>query len=88
MGCAGRVSSPRCRRGPDAEPQSLSLALFPFVAAGLSLNLDGLLLGAKVIYTPYKAQIPVTDDPGLPAGNIPGHVHRGHLAGLVRSGAA
>jgi hypothetical protein len=68
MGCAGRVflSAP-----PDTVmSRSLYIAVFPFVAGGLSLNLDGLLLGAKVTYTPYKAQIPVTPIPVDPLGTF------------------
>jgi hypothetical protein len=67
LGCAGRVflGMP----GPALD-RSLSLALFPFVAAGLSLNLDGLLIGGKVVYTPYKAQIPVTSIPAYPLGTF------------------
>ena len=66
MGCAGRVFLSEL-----ADPlmsRSLYLALFPFVAGGLSLNLDGLLVGARVTYTPYKAQIPVTTIPVDPLG--------------------
>jgi hypothetical protein len=50
--------------------QSLYLALFPFLAGGLSLDLDGMLVGAKVAYTPYKAQIPVTSIPVYPLGTF------------------
>ena len=68
MGCAGRVFLSAL---PDpVMSRSLYLALFPFVAGGLSLNLDGLLIGAKVAYTPYKAQIPVTSIPVDPLGNF------------------
>ncbi|MGA2641135.1 MAG: hypothetical protein ABSG21_09555 [Spirochaetia bacterium] len=66
MGSAGRVllsGTPA-----PAVNESLYLALFPFLAGGLSLNLDGLLVGAKVAYTPYKAQIPVTSIPVDPLG--------------------
>ncbi len=65
MGCAGRVFLSAV---PVTVNRSLYLALFPFVAGGLNLNLDGLLLGAKVTYTPYKAQIPVTSIPVDPLG--------------------
>lgn len=68
MGCAGKVfiSAP-----PETVlSRSLYLALFPFLAGGLSLNLDGLIVGAKVAYTPYKAQIPVTAIPVDPLGTF------------------
>ena len=67
MGCAGRVFLSAL---PVTVNRSLYLALFPFVAGGLNLNLDGLLLGAKVTYTPYKAQIPVTSIPVDPLGTF------------------
>jgi hypothetical protein len=68
MGSAGRVFLSRM---PDPSmSRSLYLALFPFVAGGLNLNLDGLLVGAKVTYTPYKAQIPVTAIPVDPLGSF------------------
>ena len=68
MGCAGRVS---ISAPPEAVfSRSLYLALFPFVAGGLSLNLDGLMVGAKVACTPYKAQIPVTSIPMDPLGTF------------------
>jgi hypothetical protein len=68
MGCAGRVSL-----SGMPEPtgyRSLSIAVFPFVAAGLALNLDGLLLGTKITYTPYAAKIPVTAIPAYPLGTF------------------
>jgi hypothetical protein len=68
MGCAGRVFLSAL---PESDPsRALYLALFPFMAAGLSVNLDGLLIGAKVTYTPYKAQIPVTSIPVDPLGTF------------------
>jgi hypothetical protein len=68
MGCAGRVFISAL---PEAVlSRSLYLALFPFVAGGISLNLDGLVAGAKVAYTPYKAQIPVTSIPVDPLGSF------------------
>ena len=50
--------------------QDLSLSLFPFVGAGLALNLESLLLSAKVVYIPYLSQVPVTDIPGYPMGKF------------------
>ncbi len=48
----------------------LMLSLFPFVAAGLGVNIDGLLISAKVAYTPYNGQIPVTNIPTYPLGAV------------------
>jgi hypothetical protein len=64
-GCAGQVLLDRTCM-PDNP--NLSLSLFPFVAAGLALNLDGLLLSAKAAYTPYKAPVPVTSIPAMDLG--------------------
>ncbi len=61
MGCAGRVHPLRsCRIGWWS--RSLSLALFPFVAGGLSLDLDGLLVGRRVTYTPVQGADPRDHD--------------------------
>jgi hypothetical protein len=48
----------------------LSLSVFPFVAAGVNLNLGGFLLGLKAAYTPYSTEIPVTNIPGHPVGTF------------------
>jgi hypothetical protein len=68
MGCAGRVFL--SGMSTSVPGQSLSIALFPFAAGGLSLNLDGLLVGAKVIFTPYKVRIPVTSIAAYPLGSF------------------
>lgn len=65
-GCAGRVllhSTGALQRSPD-------ISIFPFLAAGLSLNLEGFLLGAKLSYVPFQSEIPVTDIPGYPVENF------------------
>ena len=67
LGCAGRVL---LSSSGAAAADSLDLALFPFVAAGVSLDLDGLLLSAKASYTPYASPIPVTDIPAYPLGKV------------------
>jgi hypothetical protein len=68
LGAAGRVHLTGMQ-GTAAEP-SLSLALFPFVAGGLNVNLDGLLVGVKGIYTPFKSAVPVTNIPLYPLGDF------------------
>ena len=67
VGCAGRVL---LSSSASAAADSLDIALLPFVAAGLSLDLDGLLISAKASYTPYASQIPVTDIPAYPLGKV------------------
>jgi hypothetical protein len=59
----------RMPMGPSPR-QDLSLSLFPFVGAGLAFNLEGFLLSAKAIYTPYWSQVPVTDIPSYPLGKF------------------
>jgi hypothetical protein len=54
---------------PSADGMPL-LSLFPFVAAGLGLNFDGLLVSARVAYTPYNGQIPVTNIQTYPLGTL------------------
>ncbi len=67
MGAAGRVflECPRWYPGQD-----LMLSLYPYLAAGLNFNLDGLLLGARASWTPFITPVPVTDIPGYPLGNL------------------
>lgn len=71
IGSSGRVllEPQRMPMGP-APTQDLSLSLFPFVGGGLSLNLESLLLSAKIVYTPYSSQIPATDIPSYPLGKF------------------
>jgi hypothetical protein len=68
-GCAGRVNLSTDADVMDAN-ENLYLSLFPFAAAGLSLNLDGLLISAKASYTPYNAPIPVTTIGLYPLGQF------------------
>ncbi len=68
IGCAGRVHLSDTT-GMYVDP-SLSLALFPFVGAGLNLNLDGLVIGARAIYTPYRMGIPATTIPTYNLGTF------------------
>ncbi len=71
VGCSGQVflEPQRMPMGPSPR-QDLSLSLFPFVGAGLAFNLEGFLLSAKAIYTPYWSQVPVTDIPSYPLGKF------------------
>ena len=73
IGTAGRVAlSPRGMGMGHMNPgfQDLPyLSIFPFAAAGLSLNLDGLLIGAKFTYTPAQLPVP-TGLPPYPLGKF------------------
>ncbi|MGD0726101.1 MAG: hypothetical protein ABSB63_11120 [Spirochaetia bacterium] len=71
IGSSGRVLLEPQRMPVGTGPtQNLSLSLFPFVGGGLALNIESLLLSAKVVYTPYSSQIPVTDIPSYPLGKF------------------
>ena len=71
IGSSGRVflAQQPASMGPGPG-QDLALSLFPFVGGGLALNLESLLLSAKVVYTPYSSPIPVTDIPAYPMGKF------------------
>ena len=67
IGSAGRVML----RGMSWTPSSdLMISIFPYVGGGLNFNLDGLLLGVKAMYTPFNAEIPVTNIPAYPLGTF------------------
>jgi len=68
VGCAGRVRLSGAP--PTAADSSLSLSVFPFVGAGLNLNLDGLLIGARAMYTPFTMGIPATAIPAYRMGAV------------------
>jgi hypothetical protein len=68
FGSAGRVSLGSGMGTAASEP--LALSLFPYVAGGLSLNLDALLISAKIAWTPYNFPIPVTSIPAYPLGTV------------------
>jgi len=71
VGSAGRVFlDQQPPYGGPGSRQDLSLSLFPFVGAGLSLNLDGFLLSMKGVYTPYASAVPATDIPAYPMGKF------------------
>lgn len=67
FGSAGRVN---IDGGEGRYADNLYLSLFPFIAAGLALNLDGLLLSAKAAYTPYNGEIPAADIAAYPLGKL------------------
>jgi len=67
LGSAGRVLLHRWTGTPDS---NLFLSVFPFVAGGLDLNLDGFLIGAKVSYAPFMTPPPATAFDNAPIGQI------------------
>lgn len=67
VGCAGRVF---LHEWIGAARNNLFLSIFPFIAAGLDLNLDGLLVGTKVSYAPFMSPPPATDFDNYPLGAI------------------
>jgi hypothetical protein len=67
IGSAGRVLLRHMSMNPGG---NLMISIFPYVAGGLSFNLDGLLLGLKATYTPLHAEIPVTYIPAYPLGTF------------------
>jgi hypothetical protein len=68
VGSAGRV---RLSGAPQTTADAgLSLSVFPFVGAGVNLNLDGLMIGARAIYTPFTMGIPATTIPAYPLGGL------------------
>ncbi len=66
IGCSGRVPL----EGAGMGMPGLYLSLYPFAAAGLSLNFEGFTLGAKLSYAPFSGPVPVTDIPAYPAGSF------------------
>jgi hypothetical protein len=81
LGCAGRVflDNPL-----SADKDPLYLSLFPTVGAGLSLDLDGFLFGAKLNYVPTLLSIPVTDIDHYPLERFQVAVYAGVALGSHR----
>lgn len=67
LGCSGRVFLHHWSGSPYS---NLYLSIFPFVAAGLSLNLDGFLIGTKVSYAPFMTPPPATSFQNSPLGPV------------------
>jgi len=67
LGSAGRVFIDQWT-GDAAS--NLLISIFPFVAAGLSLDLSGFLLSGKVSYVPFTTPPPATVFSSYPLGNI------------------
>ncbi len=68
VGCAGRVY---LQDWPQTQvSDNLSISIFPFVAAGLGLDLSGLLVSAKMSYAPFMSAPPASPISSYPLGNV------------------
>jgi hypothetical protein len=67
LGSAGRVS---LESEPDATQDPLYLSIFPFVAGGLALDLDGFVIGGRLSYYPLLTPPPATDFGNYPLDNF------------------
>ncbi|HVO39767.1 MAG TPA: hypothetical protein VMV03_12125 [Spirochaetia bacterium] len=67
LGSAGRVLLHHWTGSPDS---NLFLSIFPFVAGGLAVDLEGFLASAKVSYAPFMTPPPATTFENAPIGQI------------------
>ena len=68
VGCAGRVYLQAWPK--TAISNNLFISIFPFVAAGLGLDLGGFLLSAKASYAPFMSAPPGSPITSYPLGNV------------------
>jgi hypothetical protein len=54
----------------SAVSDNLYISIYPFVAAGLGLDLSGFLLSGKVSYAPFMSAPPASPISSYPLGNI------------------
>jgi hypothetical protein len=67
LGSAGRVDLSSEIVSPY---DRLYIAIYPFVGAGLNLNFDGFVVGAKLNYLPFVGPVPVTPIKEYPVKNF------------------
>jgi hypothetical protein len=67
VGCAGRVL---LERWAAPATENLFISIMPCLSAGLNLDLDGFLLGAKVTWAPFLTPPPATHFENVPLGTI------------------
>ena len=67
VGCAGRVYLDQWTGDATG---NLYLSIYPFVAAGLSLDLSGFLVSGKVSYAPFMTSPPAPSISSYPLGNV------------------
>ncbi|HUI70521.1 MAG TPA: hypothetical protein VL354_08345 [Spirochaetia bacterium] len=68
VGCAGRVFLQKFPRTQVSD--NLYISIYPFVAAGLGLDLSGFLMSAKVSYAPFMSAPPASPITEYPLGNV------------------
>jgi len=68
LGCAGRVYLEDWPR--SALSNNLFISIYPFVAAGLGLDLSGFLVSARVSYAPFMSAPPASPITAYPLGNV------------------
>jgi len=64
----------------------VSLSLYPYVAAGLALDLHGLLVGTRVCYRPWNEPVPATQFPAYPLMPVQVTLFGGVALGSHRGG--
>ncbi len=68
LGCAGRVY---LQEWPEsAVGSNLFISIFPYVAGGIGVDLDGFLASLKVSYAPYMTAPPASPISSYPLGNV------------------
>jgi len=67
LGSAGRVF---IDQWTGSAADNMLISIFPFVAGGLSLDLDGFLVSGKVSYAPFMTPPPATAFSNYPMGNF------------------
>jgi hypothetical protein len=70
VGSAGRVYVSSYEYAPMPPDSRLLLSVFPFVSAGLGIDLDGLYAGAKATYLPAISPPPATSFQNVPLGTV------------------
>jgi len=70
VGSAGRLSLSSYEYAAVPPNSRLLLSIFPFVSAGLGLDLDGLYVGAKATYLPAISPPPATYFQNVPLGTV------------------
>lgn len=68
MGCAGRVYLQEWLE--SAVGNNLYISIYPFVAAGLALDLSGFLVQGKMSYAPYMTPPPASPISSYPLGSV------------------
>ncbi len=62
------------------------LCLYPYAAAGLAVDLHGLLVGARILYRPWSGPVPATQIPTYPLSPVQVALFGGVALGAHRGG--